>query len=840
MADLPVPLDSLAQWARLMEPPAAEVRSGSNLGAGDPAPGALNQAAVGEAPRPRINPTKRVLRFTVPLTDGDTYLGDIELAVSPKDELSVAGPRLLELIKPALQGAVFARLSANVTPTGRLDEAALAKEGVRLVYDAEKLALQIQIPLEARNTASLSLRGDKSNQVVTLEPARLSGYLNVHAAGELVERGANPGLNAPTAALDGAIRFNGLVLEGEGYVSGRREDPAFRRVGTRLVYEDLRHTLRFTLGDTSWYARQFQAGPPLFGLGISRIYSQLDPQREIRSGGAQSFSLLAPSYVETIINGRVIERKRYQPGNYTLQDFPVAQGANAVKLRIEDASGKERVIDFSVYANQTLLAKGITEFSLFGGVYSVPTLTGLAYSGDWFATGFVRRGLTPQITAGVNFQANRTTRQIGAEILAGTPIGLTGFNIAASSSRARGTGMAASFTYERILSGAEGRASNSLRAAAEWRSRSFDVPDQFASGTPQVALRASADAVHSFQGNSFAGLGGQYERNYAAEASYGAHVNGGADLNERMTAVAEAGFNRGVRRETYVRVGLRMRFGALSSAQLDVDTTGQAQAGFTTGGGDGDRAWSASGNVSQSSTMVSLGAGVARQTNRGEFGVEQAATYDKAGHALSDARTTLRASFAIAMADGQLALGRLVSESFLIARAHRTLLGAPVYLEPNEKGETARAGALGPALDGQISAHSFRSIDYAVPAAPAGYDLGAGTVTIRPPYRAGYFLRVGSDYHILALGRLIDGSGEPIRLLAGDATELSNPKRPAVTVFTGREGRFSAQSLRKGRWRIVMPTEPPTTFEFDIVENADGIVRVGDLKPVPATKGENQ
>ena len=53
----------------------------------------LVQAAVEAAPaseRVRINPTKRTLRFVVPLNDGETYLGDVDLAVAPDDEIGRA------------------------------------------------------------------------------------------------------------------------------------------------------------------------------------------------------------------------------------------------------------------------------------------------------------------------------------------------------------------------------------------------------------------------------------------------------------------------------------------------------------------------------------------------------------------------------------------------------------------------------------------------------------------------------------------------------------------------------------------------------------------------------
>src|SRR5579872_5280890 len=52
------------------------------------------------AAKARINPTKRVLRFVVPLTDDGNYLGDVDLAVDPQDRLSVKAERLLQILEP--------------------------------------------------------------------------------------------------------------------------------------------------------------------------------------------------------------------------------------------------------------------------------------------------------------------------------------------------------------------------------------------------------------------------------------------------------------------------------------------------------------------------------------------------------------------------------------------------------------------------------------------------------------------------------------------------------------------------------------------------------------------
>lgn len=788
----------------------------------------------------RINPTNRELRFTVPLTDDGNYLGDVDLAVSPQDALAVDAPRLLELLRPILQQAVYNALAKAVPPAGRLDENALGKEGIRLSYDAERLALAIDIPVKKRTNTTLSLRANGGTDAVTFQPAAFSGYLNIQMATDLVEAGQSTGITAPTAAIDGALRLYGVVMENEAYISGRSGDPTFRRVGSKLVYDDMKYKIRWTLGDTSFLPRQFQASPSVLGLNISRLYNRLDPQRQILASGTQSFSLSGPSVIETFVNGRSVERRTFQPGNYTLQDFPIAQGSNMVKLKIEDAGGAVRTIDFSVYANQLLLAKGITEFSLVGGVYSTPTTSGIVYSKDWITGGFIRKGVGRQLTLGANFQADSKTGQLGGEVLWGSPIGLAGFSLTSSHDAKMGDGLAAVVTYERLLSRNGAQGSDTIHASVEWRSMDFVVPNEFM-GQARSQWRTGFSIVHTMRGNSYIAAGGQYSQDYDSNGgNYGARLSGGIDFNMRLTGTAELGFDHGSPQNgAYVRLGLRMRFASHGSAQLDTDSMGRAQAAVSASGGNGNNAWFASGSLSRQEQAVSFNANANLATNRAEIGVQQTANYDKVTGNLSDARTTIRTAFAMAFADGAFTVGRKITEAFIIAEPHRSLQGKTVYLEPDERGEAARSGKFGPALDGQLSAHSFRTLVYQVPEAPAGYDLGAGNITIQPPYRSGYRLVIGSDYHLLVIGRLIDRHDAPITLLAGRAIDLGNPKHPAITVFTGRDGRFGAQGLRPGRWRIEMPTNPPLAFEFQVTDNADGIVRMGDLRPAQP-KGEKQ
>lgn len=783
-------------------------------------------------PAQRINPTSRELQFIVPLTDGPAFLGEIELAVSPQDKLSVGAPRFLQILRPIVKPAAYDRLAAAVDAAGRLDENAMGREQIRLHYDPQTLALGIAIAVETRQSRTFNLTSRSDVGVDNLKPAPFSAFLNVHAAADLTEAGPARGLGAPTAAIDAAMRFRGVVAEFEGYLSGRRAGPVLRRSGSRLVYDDVGRAMRWTLGDTQFQARQFQASPALLGLGVSRLYSRLDPQREIRASGSQSFSVLSQSVIETVVNGRSVERRTVQAGSYSLQDFPLAEGANRVKLHIEDSSGKVREVDFSVYANQSLLAKGITEFSAFGGVYTQPGRRGIDYSRDWVVGGFARKGVTEQVTAGLNAQVNARVRQAGAEVLWGSPFGLAGFSISASDNAQRGAGLAAALTYERLLSYRGGARSQSIRANVEWRSRNFTIPEvQF--GPPATQLRASAGYVATLGEDRFVAADLDYVRDRASGvSSYGARLSGGVPLG-KVAATAELGLNRGLpRSEAYLRVGLRMRFGQRGAVQVDAGTDGRTRANISNSGGNGNGAWFGSADINRDRDAGSFTASGTLVTNRAEVGIQQSVGWQNAAMKVTDGRTTLRGAFSLAFADGSFALGRPVTEAFVIAKAHRTLNHATIYLDPVGASESARSDKLGPALFGQLSAYNFRTMAFQVPAAPPGYDLGAGNIAIKPAYRAGYKLEIGSDYHLLVIGRLLDDNGEPISLLAGTANDLDAPQRPALTVFTARDGRFGAQGLRAGRWRIEMPTRVPTVFEFEVRDSADGTVRLGNLRPV--------
>ncbi len=186
-------------------------------------------------------------------------------------------------------------------------------------------------------------------------------------------------------------------------------------------------------------------------------------------------------------------------------------------------------------------------------------------------------------------------------------------------------------------------------------------------------------------------------------------------------------------------------------------------------------------------------------------------------------------------ADGAFGIGQPVrGNGFAIVEAHQSIAGKTVTVGAGED-VRARSDWLGSAVVSDVPAYTNSTLAVDVADLPVGYSLGAGGFDTHAPHKAGYRLRVGSDYSVSAYGTLLKANGEPVGLLTGTASPVDDPARQ-VAIFTNAAGRFGAEGLAPGRWTITMATEDtPTVFELTVPEGTDGLFRAGELRP--ARKG---
>lgn len=768
------------------------------------------------------------MAIVIQIKDGETYLGDADAQIAADDTLLVSVAQINELFGRRLDAARLAQLGQVQAVDGFATIAAYAARGFIMRFDKRTFELTVSVATADRAVQTIAL-ADLDTQIIGefAEPASFSAYLNIRGSLDYVHTGFDKGLTDPFFLFDGAMRIAPFVVEAEGGWDGI--DRRFVRSGTRVVYDDAKRLLRWTAGDLQAQNRGFQGLLDVAGVGIVRSYALLEPQRNVAPRGGRTFSVARNATVEALVNGRPIRTLRLQPGTYNLSDFPFAQGGNDVELIITDDTGQREVISFSTFVERTQLAPGLSEFSLNVGVLTRRE-SNLSYTNDPAVTGFYRRGLNEFLTVGANFQYARESYLVGAEAVLGTSLGTIGADVAVSQIQNLGSGWAANFSLERITQSEQGSAS--LLAAIELRSRRFGAVEQLFPDNP-YDYNVSVSYNRSLGRQSFIGIQGRYAHGRDAVVDErSARLTFGRRLGNFTNLTFDAEWSNGVRGDDKsFRISLVRRFGTRTSARAEFDgRDNRVRLGAQSSGGYGIGAWSVSGNADIGKEAIAVNAAGNYVSNRADIGVAHAATYSPDSRGIVDQRTSLRLGSSIAFAGGMFTVGRPINDSFAIVRPFKGSKDLRIEVEPAQGSAQARSGVLGPALFGQLTSYSARTLTYDAPEAPAGLDIGTGSLRTFAPYRSGYVVTVGSDYNVMAIGTLLE-SGQPLDLKAGFAQEVGGEKRK-VELFTNREGRFAAAGLKPGRWRIEIAGPPPIVYDLVIPETAEGVVRIGELVPM--------
>ena len=780
-----------------------------------------------------INPTTQPVVITAPVLDGQQYLGDATVTLEPGGRVTFSAARLIALLEPRLSADLIAGLRTALNTRGWLDRQALDAAGIAIRYNPQALQLELTVASGSRATTNVTLADEARRVGISYSaPASVSAYLNVRGSLDWVQQGDDDGLAAPLFFLDGAARVGGVVVEGEANWQPGADGVDFQRRGTRLVYDDRGNVVRWTAGDLQTLARGFQAAPEIAGLSVSRLYSILEPQTIIRPRGNRSFRLDRRSLVEVRVNNALVRRLELDPGSYDLTDFPFTQGANDVRLTVTDDAGRSETVNFDIFLDQAQLAKGLSEFGLYAGVLAPLGLSGPRYSDDLAFSGFYRRGISDRLTLGVNGQADGHGWMAGAEAVIATPIGSFAGTGAVSHVDGFGQGWAGIATFQRTIARSANRA-DTLSLSVEARSRDFGPVGTRLPSNP-YDLVAGANYTTAFSDSVYAGLDARYSRGRGGQPDV-ASVRGslGWRISPDLSFTGDASYERDQFGDRIgVFLSLTYRLDRRSNLRADYDSrNNRGRLAYQRFGGSGVGSYNMSAEIERSD----LGAGAifngTYYGNRAELALSHFGTFERDLGGSVSQRTSLRLGSSLAFADGAVTIGRPIQDAFAIIEAHRSLREAGILVDPVGTSASADTGALGTALQSGLSSYSERNLLVTAPDAPISADLGQGAFRLLPPYRAGYRLRVGSDYNVSVVGRLLDAGGAPIQLISGSAVELAHPEREPIGLFTTSSGRFGVTGLAPGRWRVTLVDEARTTYELDIPPGAEGALTLGDLRP---------
>lgn len=795
---------------------------------------ASTATAAAPAARPDINPYDRDIAMTVPLNFNSRVLGEMPVILTRDDRFLVESQGFQTLIDPLLTEDARAELASVLAGVQDFAPEEINQTGIRLDYDPDQLAvLVLRIDPTKRSVENLFVEGPREEP--GLPPEKFSAFLNANLA---VQRYQQSGLvTAPSAFLNGAVRYGSVVFEAD--VQGRENlvsgDYEIERRYARFVLDQEKQYRRWTLGDLDPELRGRQGFVEMGGLGVERQRRRFDSFRSDGLIGARQLVVQETSTVRVLRNGLTVREFRLDPGQYDLSNLPLEAGSNDIQLEIRNDSGRVESVSYSAYLDLIDLDPGDYEYGAFLGMTSNSFLGSPDYSdGELAFTGYWRKSFINRPALGVGVQASERVQNVSSQtqfILSnGARLQLDG----AASNGDNGGGYAVGLAFDHILD--LGDTYDSWTVAADYTSEEFATLGN-PEGDNTTSWVFSGSYNHRFNVNWQANVSASYRLSHDpdVEGSYGISAISSYRFTPQWTAqVGVEYLDFGTDAFGLSRDGFGVTFGLVWQPRRDQ----RVDARYSSASNAGSINYQKYANNRVGSLGYSLttnyddGAGnVSGQVdyiaNRFDASISHAAFGRDFSNITEEQVTSVRVGTSIATTGGKVAIGRNIYDSFAIVYPHRSLRGRDVVVGEGLQGGDyiARGGALGPALSGQLTSYVNQSIRYDVLDPPRGYNIGDGVSRVRPTYKSGYAIEVGSAKFVSALGRLVGNAGRPVALMSGRIRPADDPTAAPELFFTNSVGRFAMQNLEPGkRYRVELFSTPALGFEFTVPADNEGLL----------------
>ncbi|MDQ8758003.1 hypothetical protein RCO27_17390 [Sphingosinicella sp. LHD-64] len=793
-----------------------------------------SRVPIGRHGRPDLNPYERDIDMTVPLTYRNRNLGDIPVRLTFDDQFFVETATFVRLITPLLNeealGAVVSRLQPRQTFTAE----DLAASGVSLEYDPSSLSVVVlRIEPSQRAVEMLFAPPADDRDDITLQPAEFSGYLNLNVIQSYFWEESDADL--PTVALNGALRFGRFVFEGDGQfgqeIGLTGDSYRFERNYARLVYDQPEDFRRWMVGDLSPEIRGQQTFVQIGGVGVLRQRRRFNDFRSAVLQGNRQLVLQRESTVRVIRNGVLYRELRLDAGAYDFSSLPLLTGSNDVQIEVRDNSGFVQSLNYQSYLDPIDLDPGDYEYGAYIGPTSQRFGRSPDYDGPVAFSGFFRKAFLNRPAIGIGLQASREVQTLTGQtqfvVGNGGRILVDG---GVSNSRGVGQGYSVGVAYDQLIDRAGLLDTFTIRA--DYLSRNFASlgnPDALNTTSwslnGQYARSISYKLTVLLNASYIRGRGNQGDSyRLGALASYRISerwsVRAGVDYARYPSSFAR-GDGFGVNIALVYQPDYRRRAEARYESNTDTAQLSYVQSGLNQIGSVGF-----GGLVSREDGAVRAQAFADYIGNRFDASISHASF----GQSLSSFGgvnvTTARVGTTLAFADGMFGVGRRINDSFMLLYAHPNLgdrrVVAGQSLASNDY--ISRSGALGGAVNNFLTSYVTQSVQYDVEDPPTGYDVGPGVVRVRPPYRSGYALRIGTDAFVSAIGTLLLPDRQPVSLVGGRVILLGEPAGEPVPFFTNSVGRFAVANLLPGRRYKVEIYGRPGTFEFEVPQDSTGLV----------------
>lgn len=812
-----------------------------NAGDGVAATNVLQAEAIARplpAQRPDINPYDRDIEITAPLQFNQRLLGDLPVLLTRDDRFIISSPEFLALIAPLLTPEARAELETLFAGKPRFLPEDIASSGIRLDYDPEQLAvLVLKIAPEKRTVEALFQNGEP--EVAGNPPVPFSAFLNVDAAMSHYSETGN--VEKPDIFLNGAVRYKNLVFEAD--VQARRDfltdDYSVERRYARLVYDEPEKARRWFLGDLDPEARGRQGFINMGGVGVVRQRQRFNAFRSNVLAGGRRLVLQEQSTVRVMRNGIYQREFTLEPGQYDISNLPLDTGSNNIELEVQGITGARENFKYQAYLDTIDLEAGDYEYGAYVGVLDDGGFGNPDYSrGIPVFTGFWRKAFLNMPAIGVGAQISDDIQNFTGQTQFLLPnSGRIRIDAGASNARRLGAGFAATIGYDQIIGGATGYDTFSL--IADYTSPKYATVGTV-SGINNISWNLNAAYTKRLSDKLFASANASYRisRSQLFNDAYSFSTTANYRFRKDFTLqfgveYQKTGFAGPLSRGNGfgVSVGLvwQPRYNRRAEARYSsLRDSGSIRLQQNSSNDVGSFGYSLA--ATRDDGSASVNGQVDYVANRFDATLSHSSFGPDINRIRDASITTLRAGSSIAIAGGHVAIGRRVNDSFAVVYPHKTLKNHSVIVGEGLEGGKyiARSGALGPALQNGLTSYINQSVRYDVLDPPRGYDIGDGVERVRPTYKSGYVIEVGSAAFVSAIGTLKGADGQPVKLASGIMRRTDAPDARGEPVFTNTAGRFSIAKLEPGvEYNVQFYSSDLGAFSFKVPEDNEGLLNLG-------------
>lgn len=777
------------------------------------------------------------------LVDGEK-VGQAPVLIGKESKIQAAA--LKKLLEEFLGADEINLIDKNKNTDGFVDFKQLSKLSIKTRLNKMKMQVEVSLPIEKKKTRSLGSSYRKNRAKSNATPAYVSAFMNVRAAQTFYQN--KHSYNTKDLVFTPAINLCGLCTEGEvsyKHSSDSNQKGKFHRDYTTFVYDWVEPDTMFKYGDVFSHSLSYQSAPHVWGFNIYK-----DVERE-KSEGINSpiqITLLRTSTIEVYSNNNLIKtRTNVAPGTYTLDDISYNNGANDIKIKIIDDTGREQILDESCFYESSYVPKG--KFT-FNGTYGYPEINdkgkGRYDKKNPVISTSLKYGLFSSTEIGFGILKNKIGKTQSYEIRDKNILGQFDFKYARSSYKENEKSIAGKVYYIQYTM----PSIDLFEKVSLGFSTSLEKTDNFFK--PYLGVGASESKIEDIL---------KKEENLKGKTTtktYNVYLNNLFSLNFSLNHSQTKTFDNKDMKRDYLNISRNFSinnnwfsncsvnanfgknvdqdnkknrfFGIYFSLSLKNDMS--ISSGYSKS--DDDRntyvsiskyperngfGYEITANKSSSQNNLNLHTNYSNHLLKGNL--------NHSRNNLGSRTTNVGVESAIYFADGNFAISRAnySDGGFVIVTPKKALANENIKFVDKD----AESGFFG----GAVLPNSRTSVSSArvdLTNLPDNLDIKQDTITCYGEYKRGFTAEISAEGSVSAKGILLEPNGKPFDQITGYAVNKGNTDEKPIAFFTNNEGEFLLTDLKLGKYKLVVNVEGIEDLEIEIKEGAENeTINLGEI-----------